>query len=395
MESFSLLKYWKALAPGGANARSAPGTDTGTAGSGNNRAAETDDEGDDGGPFIDLEFAVPDENEADEEDDEDDEDDDGSANVVVSDCTDGEEREVRLGLSSDAKDEDLFINGCSLVPLDSNSKHQLIPVSLLKSATKLRIFMLRFKKSKTVASANKADSNGSAPKSDGEEVGEKQKTRKELSGGGGGFFTVKFKVEEVPIVSLFTRDNSSKKQSVAVTAAEESASDDKRSMQKYFRMVKPLGEKLRFSGQLKGAEATAKNESESEVCGSATATATATAATAVENAKSVKHGNIQAGLRVVYKHLGKSRSASSAAATPVSTAAVAAPSRRRDDSLLEQQDGIQSAILHCKRSFNGSRDSASGTNALLSRSSSDPSHGKSTELERDSSEETSSRPATN
>jgi len=30
-------------------------------------------------------------------------------------------------------------------------------------------------------------------------------------------------------------------------------------------------------------------------------------------------------------------------------------SKRRDDSLLEQENGIQSAILHCKRSFNASR----------------------------------------
>ncbi|KAK8494867.1 hypothetical protein V6N12_013864 [Hibiscus sabdariffa] len=52
--------------------------------------------------------------------------------------------------------------------------------------------------------------------------------------------------------------------------------------------------------------------------------------------------------RGVYKHLVKSKS-SSAAASPIN---------RRDDSLLLQHDGIQGAILHCKRSFNSSRDSS-------------------------------------
>ncbi|CAL5338656.1 unnamed protein product [Camellia sinensis] len=57
----------------------------------------------------------------------------------------------------------------------------------------------------------------------------------------------------------------------------------------------------------------------------------------------------QAPLREVCKHLGKSRSAASAVGIipPVAS--------RRNDSFLEQHDGIQSAILHCKRSYNSSR----------------------------------------
>ncbi|GMI99639.1 MEMBRANE-ASSOCIATED KINASE REGULATOR 5 [Hibiscus trionum] len=65
-----------------------------------------------------------------------------------------------------------------------------------------------------------------------------------------------------------------------------------------------------------------------------------------------------ANTRGIYKHLGKSKS-SSAAASPIN---------RRDDSLLLQDDGIQSAILHCKRSFNSSRESS-----WLSRCTSDSS----------------------
>ncbi|WOG92826.1 hypothetical protein DCAR_0312103 [Daucus carota subsp. sativus] len=38
---------------------------------------------------------------------------------------------------------------------------------------------------------------------------------------------------------------------------------------------------------------------------------------------------------------------------------VAVPLSRRDDSALQQQDGIQSAILHCKRSYSSSSSSSS------------------------------------
>ncbi|GAY39203.1 hypothetical protein CUMW_042560 [Citrus unshiu] len=93
-----------------------------------------------------------------------------------------------------------------------------------------------------------------------------------------------------------------------------------------------------------------------------------------------KQSNIPERLKVVCKHLGKSRSASSAL-VPAAPAGVV--TSRRDDSLLQQQDGIQSAILHCKRSFNASRDSES---SLLARSVSDPSHQK-FDLSRKSSDQ--------
>ncbi|KAK1372328.1 hypothetical protein POM88_028521 [Heracleum sosnowskyi] len=64
--------------------------------------------------------------------------------------------------------------------------------------------------------------------------------------------------------------------------------------------------------------------------------------------KLMKHGiSFPGKLRVVRK---QSKSASS-----IVTVAADSP-KRRDDSLLQQQDGIQSAILHCKRSFKASRE---------------------------------------
>ncbi|KAJ9545740.1 hypothetical protein OSB04_025447 [Centaurea solstitialis] len=66
--------------------------------------------------------------------------------------------------------------------------------------------------------------------------------------------------------------------------------------------------------------------------------------------------------REVRKHLGKSQSASAILQTPVMM--------KSDDSALEQQDGIQGAILHCKRSYN----SPSQDCCVLSRSESAPSN---------------------
>ncbi|KAI3704856.1 hypothetical protein L1987_75085 [Smallanthus sonchifolius] len=66
----------------------------------------------------------------------------------------------------------------------------------------------------------------------------------------------------------------------------------------------------------------------------------------------------------VRKHWGKSRSSSSEKPAP-------APVMRSDDDSALQQDGIQSAILHCKKSY----DSPSRGCHVLSRSGSAPSEG--------------------
>ena len=428
METFSFLKYWRG---GGLLAATPVPNSIDTVGSANMRTtttiltavAQNDDEDSDSdnddGPFFDLEFAVPDGDEAAaqnhyeearQEDDCDEdvrqEDDSGGDDEESDDSEDGEGEfnfTFSSGSSQDRTDDpnltlspsdDLFFKG-KLVPIEpssiefnpseeSNSKPQFT-VSLLKSVTKFRVFMLGLKKSKSnsngsekpgkrelpaagsVAAVAKEPPQKSQEKPPQEEPSQKQKRQGKLC-------TVKFKVEEVPI-SLFARDNSSRisatnkshttqRKPPPISASEESASEEKRFpkevMQKYLKMVKPLyvrvskryGEKLRLSGQLNLNGSTAltsnpaeKSQSESEVSEPLPAMAS--------NAESgQKQGSFPAGLRVVCKHLGKSRSASSAVAAAPSAAVVA---QRRDDSLLQQQDGIQSAILHCKRSFNASR----------------------------------------
>lgn len=376
MEAFSLLKYWRGGGViGGCDAacgsRTTSTTVVAAAACTSTESSETDnadDDDDDDGPFFDLEFAVPDGNEetgaeeggeclADEgiegkPDSSSSEEDDGDEGSEVY-AVDGGEFNLTLSQSSSASSasgdgcanspsDDLFFKG-RLVSIEPGSCSEPnhnpkphLPVSLRKSATRLRVFMLGLKKSK-------ADH----PKE--LERPEKSQTTSKL-------LAVKLKVEEVPIISLFTRDSSSKSQKQATAPPQEEVANNsdekiffsKEALQRYLKKVKPLyvrvsrryGEKLRFSsGQLGGAR---KGQMEQPP----------PAESGGEGVKGqLRQGNIPAGLRVVCKHLGKSRSASSAVAAAPSSSS----SSRRDDSLLQQQDGIQSAILHCKRSFNASR----------------------------------------
>ncbi|XP_061337839.1 probable membrane-associated kinase regulator 2 [Gastrolobium bilobum] len=399
MEAFSLLKYWKGGGP--LPPPSAPAPDA-TSTSILSAEVETDD---DEGPFFDLEFTVPDEEEEEEaaaandshvnenpnanhSEDEDHEEDDDEFKFTLSPSS-NDRSDPNLSLSPS---DDLFFKGkvVQLEPVLNSSEPNSKAASLLKSATKFRVFRLGLKKSKS----NGSDSVSSNPK---------QQQRK--------LFTVKFKVEEVPIVSLFTRDNSSRGgggggTSVSANKAphnqnteesqsqSQSPSEEKRFskevMQKYLKKVKPLyvkvsrryAEKLRFSGQLNIAS-TGSGKSAPSPAKAVAEKAQTEAEVKGQNQnqnQNQKQGNLPlplpAGLRDVCKHLGKSRSASSTA--PLVS------SRRRDDSLLQQQDGIQGAILHCKRSFNASRECQS---SQLPRSVSDPLHEISPQLSRKSTNE--------
>ncbi|XP_039022711.1 probable membrane-associated kinase regulator 2 [Hibiscus syriacus] len=419
MEAFSLLKYWRG-GGGGNNACVSARSVAGTAGGGStttivttHQVVDTDDEEDDDGPFFDLEFAVPDEDETEEiediekvggdvEDEESEDQNDGVDAKSEDGCSDGD-REFNFTLSSgssgDPSDpnlilspsDDLFFKG-RLVPIESNSslesKPPQFPVSLLKSATKFRVFLLRFKKSKLNSTEKNesasANEPGSVPTTSSPK--KQEATQEEDNNNKNKLFTVKFKVEEVPIMSLFSRDNckSQKQQS-----SDETVSDEKKFskdvMQKYLKKVKPLyvrvsrryGEKLKFSGQLRLGSL--KPATPPSTAAQKPVTTAEKGQTEVEVGKNTKQVNIPAGLRVVCKHLGKSRSASAVAAIPPAPAV----SKRRDDSLLQQEDGIQGAILHCKRSFNGCQDSSESS--ILPRSVSDPSHEKSSNLSRNTS----------
>ncbi|KAG6600544.1 putative membrane-associated kinase regulator 2, partial [Cucurbita argyrosperma subsp. argyrosperma] len=454
MESFSLLKYWRGGGGGGGGASASAAADfafssTSSAATATvvtavarNQAETDEDEDDDDGPFFDLEFAVPDEDEGRKQGGDGDGDGDGDGR----NCDDGSEeendddeeeeeedgdsdgeREFDFTLSSGSTNEhsdanltfspsdDLFFKG-KLVPVEAssnggsepNSKPQL-RVTLLKSAAKFRVFMSGLKKSKSngekktevdgsVGEPTKSETTELTPenppeKNENQSDKSQNQTKSKL-------FAVKLKVEEVPIMSLFTRDNSSRGSAGTTTTtnnnnnsnkAQKQSSDELTSeenrfskdviMQKYLKMVKPLyirvsrryGEKFRLSGQLILGAARAKSGALPTIAAPPTSPPVEKTVTDTELVEvqaqtttiNTKGRNMPAKLRVVCKHLGKSRSASSAvAAAPPGQA----PSRR-DDSLLQQQDGIQSAILHCKRSFNASRDSESSLLSLREKPS--------------------------
>lgn len=247
-----------------------------------------------------------------------------------------------------------------ILPIEPSSKPQS-PISLLKSAPKFQVLMFKKPKSKSMPTpeTEKTESKTISMNT--------QKLKKQESKA----FTVKFQAEEQPNNSLLTRAYSSRKSESKLQDHQASDSEDSKTerfskdlMQKYLNLVKPLYVKVskRYSDKIRFSE-------ELSVAGSPSSSpATMTLP------KKEKQGNIPAGIRVVCKHLGKSKSSSAIGAVPVVN--------RRDDSLLQQQDGIQSAILHCKRSFNASRDSSS-----LSRSISDSLHEKSSNsYSRDSSQ---------
>lgn len=207
-----------------------------------------------------------------------------------------------------------------IMPFEPNSKPQS-PIALLKSAPRFRVF--GFKKSPgSVAESEKSEMSVLAgipektPKHEKQGSPSIQIFSRRISSRKTGDFSRNLKTEDVP------GNDSSNRFSGDV-------------IQKYLSKLKPKKE-------------TDKSKISGEMWNQSTASSPAMSFFSKE-----KQGrNIPAGIRGVCKHLGKSRSAS-ATASPIIT--------RRDDSLLLQDDGIQSAIQHCKRSFASSRDSESSS----------------------------------
>ncbi|KAL2235151.1 probable membrane-associated kinase regulator 2 [Sesamum indicum] len=393
MEAFTLLKYWRttggtgggttALFTGDSTFTTRTTTNTIVAPIANN--SPYSDDGEDG-PYFDLEFSLADDTqepagEAVENEDQTSENAEaesvsGAEELLSENENDEEEEEAELkfALTSDERADQVATLSPSdglfhLVPIRPSSVNLSgldesckFPVSLLKSATKIRVLLLKLKKSKSgngflekAEKSKKREVNGQVSALDERENQGKDSDDKML--------TVKFKVDEFkgPLVSLFARDNSSR-----------AASDERnltKEVAKYLKVLKPLYsirvsnlyfEKMKFSGQVSfrgGGPAAEKG------CHQMPEAAT------LSNVKThQKQGsnNLQTGLKVVRKHLGKSRSTSAAVAV--------SPSGRMSSNRHDAEDGIQGAILHCKRSFNASRD---GESAMLCRSASDPSYDKS------------------
>lgn len=212
-----------------------------------------------------------------------------------------------------------------ILPIEPTSKPES-PISLLKSAPRFRVLM--FKKSKSMAEHQTGKTGESEMKSVFVDTAKNKKQESKL-------LTVKFKLKEAANVPIFTRDNSLRKQ----ISDDSSKRFPKEVIRKYLKLIKPLyikvskrqSEKPKFTGEL-SMPSPSSSPATQPSC----------------SPKKEKQGSIPAGIRVVRKHLGKSKSASAATIVMPSTV------NRRDDSLLLQHDGIQSAILHCKKSFSSS-----------------------------------------
>lgn len=214
---------------------------------------------------------------------------------------------------------------------EPNSKPQS-PISFLRSPPKFKVlmFLKKPKLEKTTETTTTSTPNAAASPSTPSR------------------FAVKCDVDEFPIWSLLNRVNSTSRTKLYNKSSDEELSKGlgKGGVQKYLKLIKlPYnvgvpkrhgGDDVKVSDPTSSPAAGQKKEAER------------------------KQGSTRtASLRVVGK-LVKSRSASSAVGVvpPATTAS------KRDDSLVLQQDGIQGAILHCKKSYN---NSSSRDCSLLSR----------------------------
>ncbi|ONK80054.1 uncharacterized protein A4U43_C01F13330 [Asparagus officinalis] len=199
METFSLLRYWKSN-------RDCSSTNFATSAlrSSTDSSSSSSDDDDDDGSFFDLDFSVEytadgqDENAVENLDDTSSESGEEAASPTSS-------SELSVSLSPS---DHLFFNG-DLIPLeDSDPKSSQFSVSLLKSATRFRVFMLRLRKPKSAQNQNKNTKS-----------------------------FVNFKVEEVPIVSLFR--NPLKTRRSDDDLVEDKVKLSKETVQKYINKIRP------------------------------------------------------------------------------------------------------------------------------------------------------------
>ncbi|CAH2070194.1 unnamed protein product [Thlaspi arvense] len=202
------------------------------------------------------------------------------------------------------------VSKSKVLPFVEISSKPQSPITLLKSGQKFRAFS--FKKSKSVESEKSTTTE------------KKENNSRSLN--------VRFRIEDDETTTTSFR----KTASIARTKVRDdtvffdgSASpvSSSSSSKRFFDLIKPLYTK------------TTKKQSINSVSASPASSPAA---------REKQRTNLPSGIRSVRRQLGKSRSASAAIGGM-------SPAKRLDESLQVQQDGIQSAILHCKKSFHGSR----------------------------------------
>ncbi|XP_073274314.1 probable membrane-associated kinase regulator 2 [Primulina huaijiensis] len=263
-------------------------------------------------------------------------------------CTDGEEDEesffdlvlkspdsstIKGGNEASMRDllfiespRDVFLSKNSV--LDANLK-AMSPISLLRPPPKLKVFRLDFKQ---IVQMRKAEPNAQLNASPVNEFWKSSKIERRNQ------VSAKCKEEEMHVSLVFARDNSLRSKMLEEKHSRERETTSsvvspeklsRNSVRKYLKLIKPLYAKV------------SKRQNEKQV---KSKTSLTPLPSPVNVSKLGDGRSIIGSFKVVARHSGQSRYAS--AAQP--------PIRRRDDSLLEQHDGIQGAILHCKESYNSS-----------------------------------------
>ncbi|KAL8095826.1 membrane-associated kinase regulator 5 [Apium graveolens] len=232
-----------------------------------------------------------------------------------------------------------------ILPIETHSKPQS-PISLLKSPYKFRVFMFGLR--------DKAESSPSRIASS------KRYMTEEV---------------EIPMNAYLNRDNSlrSKMRWEIMEDSSPAFELGKKNtrVQKYIKLIRPFYVK-------------ASKIKMFDISPSATPSFTASVSSP-RKLVDEKSGGRAVVSRGAYKSLLRNRWSSSS----VGAAPSPSPVSRRDDSVMQQQDGIQGAILHCKRSFSSSSCSSTRSQecTVLSRSASDSSHQKAINAARISVEE--------
>ncbi|GMH08944.1 hypothetical protein Nepgr_010784 [Nepenthes gracilis] len=357
MKAFALLKFWKTASAKvvGATTSDGDNSETTTSITDDAVAEPVEESDDDDESFFELELTLPDYEPKRRSDDVSMKNLVTSENGFVRNTCDREISSTKRFSSMSRADDNKYLFQRKTeeeTDIQFGSK-PLSPISILRSSPKLRVLMFgRLGKSK----AGTGDFSNFAPK-------QSQPRRK--------IFTLKFRVEDASIMSKFSRSNSS---STLRRSSEDSSIDgsskrfsSKDGIEKYLNLIKPLyvkvskiyNDKAKFADRFAPTTTSFQSPSKSQVWSTA------------HNDTGERQNNR---FRMSYKHQGKSRSSSSivgVTASPWSNS----PANRKDDSLAQQHDGIQGAILHCKRSLDSSRDRSS-----LSKCPSVTSHEKSIEM---------------
>ncbi|KAJ7969861.1 putative Membrane-associated kinase regulator [Quillaja saponaria] len=314
MDSLNFFKFWR------------PTTNTNIS----DLLVETYNEFDEEDSFFDLELTVPDFDTKENNDDNHPEDKTTTKGKKQTKEEAGSVSAKKVGDCELSNSKPTFsvsvsdpISKRKILPIEPSFKPQS-PIALLKSAPKFRIFM--FKKPKSMKT-QKTEEIRETEFNKGSMETQKQQSK------------VFSKLTSPRDNSL--RSNGSKPQYQNV---EGSKSDrfSKDVIQKYLKLIKPIYVKIskRYSDKIKFSDELSLGSP-----------ASSPSMAPVSSSKRDKQGNLPAGIRIVCKHLGKSKSS-------MATIGIPSPENRRDDTLQQQHDGIQSAIMHCKRSFSSSRDSA-------------------------------------